>query len=116
MEEPEVHFKNCNEDHVFHWTETTIKIEQFSQRLKRIFHSQTPYIKSIVGQLQIPEVNQENLPKWFVEGIGCEILKPGSKGWQKGKVKLHINVTVEFCPDEPEIEEPESPLDDFRHQ
>jgi KGK domain len=63
--------------------------------------------------------------KWFGSGIDCETLKIGGKGWQKGKVK--INVTLEFCPDEPEVEEipennesetsqPESPLDDLRRQ
>ncbi|MGA9380612.1 MAG: KGK domain-containing protein [Phormidium sp.] len=61
--------------------------------------------------------------KWFYTGIDCEILKPGAKNWQKGKVR--IRVSLEFCPDEPEIEEeslsnqlgvdpPESPLDDLR--
>ena len=60
---------------------------------------------------------------WYSEGRDCEILKLGSKGWQKGKIK--IKVTVEFCPDEPEIEETlvstqaevnqsQSPLDDIR--
>ncbi|GAX45119.1 hypothetical protein NIES4075_61400 [Tolypothrix sp. NIES-4075] len=55
---------------------------------------------------------------WLGDGIDCEILKIGAKGWQKGKIK--IRVSVEFCPDEPEIEEapeitePESPLDDIR--
>jgi len=47
-------------------------------------------------------------------GVYCEILQPG-KNWQEGK--LRIKVTLEFCPDEPEIEEikePESPLDDLR--
>jgi KGK domain len=55
---------------------------------------------------------------WLGDGIDCEILNIGAKGWQKGKIK--IRVSVEFCPDEPEIEEApqiteqESPLDDFR--
>ncbi len=55
---------------------------------------------------------------WLGDGVDCEILKIGAKGWQKGKIK--IRVSVEFCPDEPEIEEapqitePESPLDDIR--
>jgi hypothetical protein len=51
---------------------------------------------------------------WSSAGVDCQILKP-SKNWQKGKVR--IKVTLEFCPDEPEIEEikePESPLDDLR--
>lgn len=50
--------------------------------------------------------------KWFTEGKDCEILRIGAKGWQKGKIK--IKVSVEFEPDEPEISEPESPLDDLR--
>ena len=61
--------------------------------------------------------------KWFDDGLDCAILKPGAKGWQKGTVR--IKVILEFCPDEPEVEEtppneqpeisePESPLDDLR--
>lgn len=61
--------------------------------------------------------------KWFEEGIDCEVLKFDSNAWQRGKVR--IRVTLEFCPDEPEIEEitqssdleinqAESPLDDIR--
>lgn len=61
--------------------------------------------------------------RWFEEGITCEVLKFDSNAWQKGKVR--IKVTLEFCPDEPEIEEitqgsdleinqAESPLDDIR--
>ncbi|MBD1861183.1 MULTISPECIES: KGK domain-containing protein [Trichocoleus] len=48
--------------------------------------------------------------KWLEEGVSCEILRLGDKSWQKGKIK--IRVSVEFCPDEPEITE--SPLDDIR--
>ena len=46
----------------------------------------------------------------FEGGQECEILKAGSQGWQKGKLK--IKVTLEFIPDEPEVES--SPLDDIR--
>ena len=63
------------------------------------------------------EVNRN----WFGEGKDCEILRIGANGWQKGK--LRIKVSMEFCPDEPEVEETvaneeivptESPLDDLR--
>ncbi|WP_353930148.1 KGK domain-containing protein [Okeanomitos corallinicola TIOX110] len=56
---------------------------------------------------------------WIDKGVNSEVLKPG-KNWQKGKCR--IKVTLEFCPDEPEVEEipeikePESPLDDLRRQ
>ena len=48
----------------------------------------------------------------FRDGQNCEILNVGSNGWKKGKVRL--KVTLEFIPDEPEINELESPLDDIR--
>ena len=55
------------------------------------------------------------------EGINCQVLKIGSKGWQKGKVQIEVNkniksgeaqTSLKFCPDEPL--EPKSPLDDIR--
>jgi KGK domain len=61
--------------------------------------------------------------QWYRQGVDCELLKPGTKGWKKGK--LRIKISLEFSPDEPEIDEipvnqqinitqPESPLDDIR--
>ena len=51
---------------------------------------------------------------WFEDGEECEILRAGSSGWQKGKMKLKVNVTLEFIPDEPE--ETASPLDNVRQE
>ncbi|MBW4533405.1 MAG: hypothetical protein KME09_05660 [Pleurocapsa minor HA4230-MV1] len=53
-----------------------------------------------------------NSSLWFYQGGECEILRAGSPGWQKGKIK--IKVTLEFSPDEPE--ETSSPLDDIRQE
>jgi hypothetical protein len=37
---------------------------------------------------------------WFTpEGLECEALRFGSKGWQKGRIRL----CLEFCPDEPNL-------------
>lgn len=55
----------------------------------------------------------ENSENWINKGVDCQILKPG-KNWQSGKFRM--KVTLEFCPDEPEIIEPESPLDDLRRK
>ena len=55
------------------------------------------------------------------EGIDCQILKIGSKGWQNGKLKIEVNrsfqsgetqTSIKFCPDEPRSQK--SPLDDIR--
>ena len=50
--------------------------------------------------------------KWIDEGLDCEVLSLGAKKWQKGK--LRIKILAEFCPNEPEEVESESPLDDIR--
>jgi hypothetical protein len=55
-----------------------------------------------------------NRLKWINEGLRCEILKLGSNKWKKGKVR--IKISLEFCPDEPEISEYESPLDEIRRE
>jgi hypothetical protein len=68
---------------------------------------------------ELESINSRVLPSvkkpddWINNGVDCQILKP-SKNWQKGK--LRMKVSVEFCPNEPEIEEPESPLDDLRRK
>jgi hypothetical protein len=68
------------------------------------------------GSAKFPSYKYDH---WLRQGVNCEVLKPG-KNWQKGKAR--IKVSIEFCPDEPEIEEtpeikePESPLDDLRRK
>jgi uncharacterized protein Usg len=47
------------------------------------------------------------LKNFFLNGLECKVLQPG-KGWQTGKMKIHI----EFYPDRPT--EPDSPLDEIR--
>ena len=49
--------------------------------------------------------------KWIEEGLDCEILKLGESSWKKGKVR--VKMTIEFCPDEPELPVYQSPLDEI---
>ncbi|MDJ0798159.1 MAG: KGK domain-containing protein [Calothrix sp. MO_167.B12] len=68
------------------------------------------------GSGLIPKMSEE---LFLIKGIDCEVLKPG-QNWQKGKLKIQIS--VEFQPDEPEIEAipenttAESSLDDIRRK
>ncbi|GAB4532654.1 MAG: hypothetical protein Tsb0014_17300 [Pleurocapsa sp.] len=80
------------------------------KRLKSIVHQS--FANSGVNSISqhISQSSQLNSVGWFYQGQECEILKAGSPGWQKGKLK--IKVTLEFIPDEPEVEK--SPLDDIR--
>jgi hypothetical protein len=48
---------------------------------------------------------------WFNEGVDCKMLKAGTNGWQKGKLKT--KVSVEFIPDESETPVYQSPLDEI---
>jgi len=64
--------------------------------------------------------------QWCNSSIDCQLLRVGSQGWQKGKLRVQvgveilaspetawmINISVEFSSDKPT--EPESPLDDLR--
>jgi hypothetical protein len=89
-----------------------------SNNFASIYLKSPEFIEVIKRRLSIGEGIKNSL---FANGLDSEVLRVGKKAWQKGKVR--INVSVEFCPDEPEIDEtapsneipqPESPLDDIR--
>ncbi|MGK7932775.1 MAG: KGK domain-containing protein [Microcystaceae cyanobacterium] len=65
----------------------------------------------IIGRDGIAEQFENS---WSKDGVHCEVLKLGSQQWQKGKIRIKFE--IEFIPDEPEISEPESPLDDIRRE
>ena len=87
-------------------------------------HNQKP----IIDWMKELRINEETLIigghiNWNSpqEGIDCQVIKIGSKGWQKGKVQIEVSkniksgeaeTSIKFCPDEPV--EPKSPLDDIR--
>ncbi|MBE9164534.1 MULTISPECIES: KGK domain-containing protein [Microcoleaceae] len=84
--------------------------------------------KAIYYWMQSLSINEETtIPAGDInwsspqEGIDCQILIIGAKGWQKGKLKIEVNrsfqsgktqTSIKFCPDLPN--EPISPLDDIR--
>jgi KGK domain len=54
-------------------------------------------IKSLVEKAIAGWSEEKN--DWFTDrGVDCEALRFGSKGWQKGRIRL----SLEFCPDEPD--------------
>lgn len=110
------------DDDVLMFNETTmLKVAKFRNAVKNAFnYSQPQNLHSTLVQQNNINVSMSNC---FTEGVKCEALKIGSKGWKKGKMR--IRVSLEFCPDEPDIEEAlesnqlvsnqsESPLDDIR--
>jgi len=113
---------NCSNDDALSVKDKVFKIIQIKEAVKKAFSNElaeelytslNSYGVSIEpgGYLVGNKFYRYN-NKWFDEGVDCEILKPAAKGWQPGK--LRIKITLEFIPDEPEIIESESPLDDLR--
>ncbi|WP_293124791.1 KGK domain-containing protein [Microcoleus sp. bin38.metabat.b11b12b14.051] len=129
-------FHNCDNDDAFSFGNAMLKVEKLKETVNRVLS------EDALGEKLNKSLSEQKLDigldydknkgsylyqQWFREGIDCEILRVGAQGWQKGKMKLKLNVTIEFCPDEPEVEEipennesetsqPESPLDDLRRQ
>jgi hypothetical protein len=129
------HFKNCRNDDVISFGAELYKFSKFSVALisaiKKIGNVVVSSLDSdgikgteiYVSRKDYRHGSYQDNSKWLNEGKDCEILRIGSNGWQKGKMR--IKVIVEFQPDEPEIPEtqndrkpeivpPESPLDDLR--
>ena len=103
------YLQNCDSNDVI-----KIKSETWSDIKKikdTIFNSFNSYGIPTLSEQINRSFNIRDSNIWFKQGAICEILRAGSKGWQKGKIK--INVTLEFIPDE--LEET-SPLDDVRQE
>ena len=134
--EDKFNFHNCGNEDALSFRMAMLKIEKLKETVNRVLPEYglgETLNKSLIEQQLTIDVNFDqnrqrfSYDKWFGEGIDCEILRVGAQGWKKGKIKLKLNVTIEFCPDEPEVQEtpennesetsqPESPLDDLRRQ
>ncbi|MEG4502062.1 KGK domain-containing protein [Microcoleus sp. F6_B4] len=129
-------FHNCGNEDALSFGNAMLKVEKLKETVNKVLPEYglgETLNKSLIEQQLTIDVNYDknrqrfSYDKWFGEGIDCEILRVGAQGWKKGKMKLKLNVTIEFCPDEPDVEEtpennasetsqPESPLDDLRRQ
>ncbi|MEG4573806.1 KGK domain-containing protein [Microcoleus sp. N3A4] len=122
-------FHNCGNDDALSFDNAMLKVGKLKETVNQVLpeNGLGQTLNQLLSQQQLHIHVRNAYQKWFGEGIDCEILKVGAQGWKKGKMKLKLNVTIEFCPDEPEVEEtpennesetsqPESPLDDLRRQ
>ena len=109
------YLQKCSDDDVIQLSGAIYKMGHLKIGMEYALKDQNKVPYSLHHALQEKGVKLEqinNTQKLLYDGLDAEVLRLGAKGWQKGKIK--IKVTVEFCPDEPEISEPESPLDDLR--
>lgn len=104
------YLQECSDDDVISSKDKMFKFGRFRDALDYAFAHRV--IGAITGAFQERKLPTPYTQELLSDGLDCEILKIGAKGWQSGKLK--IKVTLEFIPDEPNITEPESPLDDIR--
>ncbi|MBE9122941.1 KGK domain protein [Tychonema sp. LEGE 07199] len=129
-------FHNCGNEDALSFGNAMLKVEKLKETVNEVLpenglgqtlNSSLSKQKLDINVGLTTDLTRYFYEKWFGEGIDCEILRVGAQGWKKGKIKLKLNVTIEFCPDEPKVEEtpennqleispPESPLDDLRRQ
>ncbi len=113
-----------NEDDVFSFPEL-FKVDKIRKAVNQASHTDS-VVEALIYSLSFKEVSINKIDNLrppnilFNKGIDCEILRIGAKGWKKGRLRLKLQVAVEFCPDEPdaektpEISQSESPLDALR--
>jgi len=104
------YLQECTDDDVISSKEKMFKLGKFIDTLNYAFMHRV--INAMNGAFQERKIPTPNLQNLLGDGLECEILKLGSTGWQQGKLRL--KVTLEFIPEEPEITNTESPLDDLR--
>ncbi|KST63975.1 KGK domain-containing protein [Mastigocoleus testarum] len=80
-------------------------------RINILVSHQTFKVDECIRNLQRKiSLTDEQRDKWFLgEGEVAEVLRPGSSGWQKGRIRI----SLEFCPEEPKSL---SPLDGIEQQ
>ncbi|NJK74587.1 MAG: KGK family protein [Richelia sp. CSU_2_1] len=100
--------------------------ENLQQRIPNTTNSGPLMVYKLLYNCSVAELNLKVQRGYWIfppEGMNCQILKIGSPGWQKGKLRIKasldyeayrasVKIDCEFCPDEPA--EPESILDDIR--
>lgn len=125
---------DCDDD-VLLFDKTTFTVGRFKELINENFKSKFNIAVLLDGHRRSTLIVSDNLKNMSVGELSCQLadmqwnstpqdcqtLRIGSKGWQKGKIRVQVNFNyssnttdahLEFCPDEPT--EPESPLDDLR--
>jgi len=85
-----------------------ISIHQAEYKVEKIRQASNYALDKISGQFLREALKERQVvihtgAELFINGYQCEVLKANSgKGWQKGTFK--VQVSIEFIPEEPEVE------------
>jgi hypothetical protein len=125
VENNNVDLKGCSDDDVISLSRKFYKVENIKTGLNNFLFeasnntSSASHNLSIIFRSSEISINSDESLLLLTNGTDSEILKVASNGWKKGKLKLKM--TIEFIPDEPEIQdelnssEYKSPLDEIRN-
>lgn len=122
--------QKCNDDDVLELNNQIVKLSKLHSDLQYALNlkigTNSDILLALTKKMENTPLSSGTVCQLFSgDGANASILCIGSQGWKKGKIKLKI--TLEFCPDEPEIEEitpsnnvginqTSSPLDDIRRR
>lgn len=107
------YFKNLRDDDILEQEDRLFKCGKVKAAFETAFDSAIPSALVSHNSIKQIDIRAKQPTDWFTDGVDCQVLKAGSDGWQKGKLK--VKVSVEFIPDQPEIPEYQSPLDEIRN-
>ncbi|MEB3191572.1 MAG: KGK domain-containing protein [Snowella sp.] len=114
--QPNDYLQSLNSDAVISYNTSpqVYKLKKILETLDSIFHApnfwnQQPFSTIVDSKLVSRDIRGGQ--EIFEDGIECEILDTNFKEWKKGK--LRAKLVLEFIPDQTEITEPESPLDEI---
>ena len=104
--EDNVNLKGFSDDDVVSLSSKLYRVENVKISLNKFLQSQDGQSASYNLQQTFKKNGIETDAQMTLflctQGADSEILKVASNGWKKGKLK--INVSLEFIPDEPEIQ------------
>jgi KGK domain len=106
------YLQECGDRDVIAFEAGIFKVGKFREAVEYAFTHPNRLPRSLYSALYEHGVASSETTELLRDGVDCEVLKIGSKGWQK-KGKLRIKVALEFIPDESENGELEAELDDI---
>ena len=91
--EDNFYLQNCGNDDVMSFGSKLLKAGEFINTVKSTSLNKGQIPTLIYNALRQNHGIEILSSSWYSEGRDCEILKLGSKGWQKGKIKIKVT----FC-------------------
>ena len=100
---PDRFLSSCNSKDVISFGSRVFTLRQLLGRISSAFNK--PVVNAISKSIEreLEQMCDANL--LLSDGKKCEILTVGSSEWQKGKIKLKVNLTLEFAADDPKAPE-----------